>query len=181
MAQDVTIAGAAYSDVPSVVLPKTGGGAAVFADPSGVTAAAEDVRAGKVFLGPDGQTITGTAVQLWLAPIAVDYEPGYVSGASWTYQNSVNNHSDVYEVVQGRRYMLGFGHTVGTRFRAVVTAISPVGSTSNIGGTQVINRTNPAAQDSVTFVAGMDGFLTVTKDNVGVTGIPSYVADVTAE
>ena len=35
MAQNVTVAGASYSDVPSVVLPKTGGGSATFYDVSG--------------------------------------------------------------------------------------------------------------------------------------------------
>lgn len=33
MAQNVTLLGASYPDVPSVILPKTGGGSAVFVDP----------------------------------------------------------------------------------------------------------------------------------------------------
>ena len=32
MAQDVTVAGASYSDVPAIDLPKTGGGTARFID-----------------------------------------------------------------------------------------------------------------------------------------------------
>lgn len=35
MAQNVTIAGAQYSDVPAIDLPKTGGGTARFYDPQG--------------------------------------------------------------------------------------------------------------------------------------------------
>jgi len=37
MAQDVTVAGASYSDVPAVVLPKSGGGEATFYDLSELT------------------------------------------------------------------------------------------------------------------------------------------------
>ena len=32
MAQNITLMGASYSDVPKVVLPKTGGGTAAFVD-----------------------------------------------------------------------------------------------------------------------------------------------------
>ena len=34
MAQNITIMGASYSDVPAVTLPKTGGGTATFVDES---------------------------------------------------------------------------------------------------------------------------------------------------
>ena len=43
MPQDITLAGASYSDVPAVELPKTGGGTASFVDITDTTAAASDV------------------------------------------------------------------------------------------------------------------------------------------
>lgn len=61
MAQNVTIAGASYSDVPSIVVQKTGGGTAVFADPSVVTAVAADVAQGKYFLDASGTLVEGTS------------------------------------------------------------------------------------------------------------------------
>ena len=61
MAQNITLMGASYADVPSVLLPKTGGGTALFADPSVVTSVASDVAAGKIFLAADGTPTTGTA------------------------------------------------------------------------------------------------------------------------
>lgn len=61
MAQNVTIMGASYSDVPAVTLPKTGGGTARFDDASVTTATASDVAQGKVFLASDGTITTGTA------------------------------------------------------------------------------------------------------------------------
>ena len=47
MAQNVTIAGASYSDVPSIQCPKTGGGTATFTDTSDANATATDIVSGK--------------------------------------------------------------------------------------------------------------------------------------
>lgn len=60
MAQNVTVAGASYSDVPAVELPKTGGGTAKFTDVSPTTAAAADVASGKTFFDAAGVLTTGT-------------------------------------------------------------------------------------------------------------------------
>ena len=61
MAQDITWLGNSYQNVPFVDLPKTGGGSAVFADPSGVTSVAADVAQGKIFMQADGSLGAGTA------------------------------------------------------------------------------------------------------------------------
>lgn len=61
MAQNITLLGASYSDVPSVLLPKTGGGTARFDDASVTTATASDVASGKIFLASNGTITTGTA------------------------------------------------------------------------------------------------------------------------
>lgn len=61
MAQNITLLGASYSDVPSVTLPKTGGGTASFTDVTDTTAIASDVAQGKYFYLADGTKTEGTS------------------------------------------------------------------------------------------------------------------------
>lgn len=60
MAQNITLLGASYSDVPAVTLPKTGGGTATFTDVTDTTAAAADVASGKYFYTDAGVRTQGT-------------------------------------------------------------------------------------------------------------------------
>ena len=59
--QSVTIAGASYSDVPGINVPKTGGGTAYFVDVSDTTATADKIIQGYGAYGANGQWISGTA------------------------------------------------------------------------------------------------------------------------
>ena len=69
MAQNVTIQGASYSDVPAVELPKTGGGVATFTDVSDSTADVADVANGEVFYNAGGTRSIGTG-KYASAPVA---------------------------------------------------------------------------------------------------------------
>lgn len=60
MSQNITIWGASYSNVPAVLLPKTGGGTVRFTDTTATTATASDVASGKVFVKSDGSQDTGS-------------------------------------------------------------------------------------------------------------------------
>lgn len=61
MAQNITLLGASYSNVPAVNLPKTGGGTASFVDVTDTTAAAADVASGKYFYTAAGVRTQGTS------------------------------------------------------------------------------------------------------------------------
>ena len=61
MAQNITIAGATFNAVPSIVVPTSNNGSAIFVDPSPTTAVDSDVASGKVYFKSDGSQSTGTA------------------------------------------------------------------------------------------------------------------------
>lgn len=60
MSQNITLWGASYSAVPSVKLPKQGGGTASFTDVTDTTATASDVATGKYFYTSAGVRTQGT-------------------------------------------------------------------------------------------------------------------------
>ena len=61
MAQSINLWNATYSDVPSILLPRAGGGTAQFVDVTDTTAAAADVASGKYFYTSGGVKTQGTA------------------------------------------------------------------------------------------------------------------------
>lgn len=61
MAQNITLLGATYNDVPAVELPKSGGGTASFTDVSDTTTTANDVLSGKYFYLANGTKTQGSA------------------------------------------------------------------------------------------------------------------------
>ena len=60
MAQNITLLGASYPDVPAVVLPKTGGGTASFDDTTDANAVASDIAQGKTAY-VNGVKVVGTS------------------------------------------------------------------------------------------------------------------------
>lgn len=60
MAQNISLWGATYSNVPAVDLPKSTSGTARFTDTSPTTAIKSDVASGKIFFLADGTQETGT-------------------------------------------------------------------------------------------------------------------------
>ena len=60
MSQNISLWGATYSDVPSIEVPKSGGGTASFTDVTDTTATASDVASGKYFYLANGARTEGT-------------------------------------------------------------------------------------------------------------------------
>ena len=125
-----------------------------------------------------GAAIVGTNKVVAIEPLEYDYNIGYVAAGSWTYENPTQTYQDIYEIQNGHTYFLTLGANVGTRFRAMTTDTDIRTITSGkVQGTQIINLNNPAAYRNITFTAELDGYLIVGKDNIGESGIFTYVYD----
>lgn len=86
MAQNVTIAGASYTDVPAVDLPITGGGTARFVDTSGDTVTADTLLKGVTATNAQGVQITGTFDPYPVGSIYMSVDstsPATLFGGTW--------------------------------------------------------------------------------------------------
>ena len=102
MAQNITLQGANYADVPAVTLPKTGGGTASFTDVTGTTATASDVLAGRYFYDADGVLTVGT---LTLAPDMLYYNSSGTTGTVTLSASAANyDHMRIYYKKNGDVY-----------------------------------------------------------------------------
>lgn len=129
----------------------------------------------------DGYSSIVSEIPICVVPYDVDNSSGYCYNAKWMLGGATVNYSDMYTVQSGHIYVISFGAVTGSRFRALFTTEDTTTAAGEISGTWVNNTTSPAAYASVTWTAPADGYLTVTKDNAGTAGIPSYVFDVTPD
>ena len=125
-----------------------------------------------------GNVITGTLNTAPIEPIEYDYNIGYVTNGAWVYENPTRTYTDIYEIISGHPYIVTLGANVGSRFRAMTTATDIRTITSGrVTGVKVVDKNNPVSYDNAKFTADVDGYLLVAKDNVGTSGIFSYVYD----
>lgn len=101
MAQNISLLGASYSDVPAVVLPKTDGGTARFDDASVTTATAADVASGKVFLDSSGNITTGTSSggggsSAWTKIAETSYAVNTTGTSATTVATWATGHSEIW-------------------------------------------------------------------------------------
>ena len=101
MAQNITLSGASYSDVPSILLPKTGGGTAQFDDTTIASnaASASDILSGKLAwvngslitgTGTGGGGSAGTITQDGNGYLVVSDQAGGGGGSSYTLLDSID-------------------------------------------------------------------------------------------
>lgn len=109
-----------------------------------------------------------------------DQNLGYIDNGVWKYENPTRTYIDIYPVLAGHTYLLTLGAVVGSRFRAMFTTVDLSKASSNVTGTRIVNTNNPAVYANATYTPSTDGYIAVAKDNVGVSGLISYLYDTTA-
>ena len=108
-------------------------------------------------------------------PYVYDYNCGYVSNGSWIYENPTNTYVDIYRIEAGCSYFITLGGTVGTRFRVMFTTEDVTQATGTVVGTSIKNLNNPSPYANAAYTADEDGYIIVAKDNIGASGLISYV------
>ena len=143
------------------------------------TVTADQMPPGCIAHDKTGALITGTSPMYPLNPIEYDYNIGYVASGTWKYENPTNTYIDIYEVQSGHMYLICLGGNVGSRFRSMFTTVDIRTMTRDVAGTQINNLNNPQPYATISKAASDDGYLLVAKDNIGKSGIFSYVYDMT--
>lgn len=149
------------------------------------TIMADKLRTGYTAHKADGELITGTLNTAAIEPYVYDLNCGWVGPGNgvWTYENPTNTYVDMYEVTEGHSYFFTWGATTGTRGRMMFTTVDLSTVTSGkVTGTAVNTSgyDNPTAYKNLIYTPSSDGYLVVSKDNVGVAGIKTYLYDRTA-
>ena len=110
-----------------------------------------------------------------LAPHCFDLSGGYVQSGVWTVGSDTVCYSDVYRVYAGETYLISLGSVVGARFRSMFSVEDTSVAEGRITGRTILNASNPAPYASASFKPDTDGFITITKDNAGRSGLKTYV------
>lgn len=149
-------------------------------DLTGDTIVPEKLAYGYTAHDASGEQITGTLKTVPLDPIEYDYNIGYITNGAWVYEKPTQTYTDFYNAISGHRYIISLGANVGSRFRSMFTTTDVRTVTSGrVTGVKIVDKNNPQAYDMISYSATDDGYILVAKDNVGKTGVFSYVIDVT--
>lgn len=162
MAQNVVINGVTYNNVPSVNIPKSGSGTAIFWDTTGADTAAEDVLTGKTAFGPagaiNGSMANNGALSGTISTKAGTYSipAGYTSGGSVAISSTEQN-KIVSGNIRGGVTILGVaGSTavVDTSDADATAATIYSGVTAYVNGSKITGQMTAAviSQDSTTKV-----------------------------
>lgn len=122
-------------------------------------------------------TVLNVATGGIIEPLIYDYRKGYVDRGVWKHEDPTNTFVDIYEAISGHTYFNVYGGTMGTRYRAMFTTVDVTQTTENVTGTQIINTNNPAKYANFTYKAPEDGYILVAKDNVGASGLKTFMYD----
>lgn len=131
----------------------------------------------------NGSGIITNAVQAGRQlPAVFDYNCGYISNGSWVYENPTQTYIDIYPVEAGCSYFISLGGSVGTRFRSMFTTADITQVTKGtVVGVSIKNVNNPSPYANAEYTTQESGYILVAKDNIGASGIKTYVYNRTAQ
>lgn len=162
MAQNVIINGVTYQSVPSVTIPKSGGGSAVFFDTASATADAGDILSGKSAFGSaglvNGSMANNGALSGTISTKGGTYSipAGYTSGGSVAISSTEQNKIVSGNIRSGVTILGVAGSTavVDTSDADATAATIFSGVTAYVNGTKITGQMTAAviSQDSATKV-----------------------------
>ena len=161
MAQNVIINGVTYQSVPSVTIPKNGGGNAVFWDTTSATAGAGDILSGKSAFDSagavNGSMANNGALSGTISTKAGTSIPaGYTSGGSVAISSTEQNKITSGNIRSGVTILGVAGSTavVDTSDADATAATIYSGATAYVNGTKITGQMTAAviSQDSTTKV-----------------------------
>ena len=155
-------------------------GAQTLIDLRNDTVEADKLRSGYTAHDAGGNLITGALVSAALEPYVYEHNCGYIASGRWVYENPTQTYIDIYVVEANHRYFITLGAEVGTRFRAMFTTTDISKKTSgSVTGSTVVNVDNPEEFRNVIYTPSSNGYIAIGKDNVGKSGLKTYVYDTT--
>ena len=144
MAQNVVINGVTYQNVPSVNIPKSGSGTAIFWDTTGASAAAGDVLTGKTAFGSAGAVNGSMANNGMLSGIISTKAGTYSIPAGYTSGGSVA----IDSTEQGK--------IVSGNIKSGVTILG-------VAGAAAVVDTSDADATAATILSGVSAYVNGTK------------------
>lgn len=168
MAQNITLLGASYSDVPAVNLPKTGGGLASFTDVTDTTAIASDVASGKYFYTAGGVRTAGTGSGGGGGGLQID---------SIFPQSSMTTTSLTYTGLKGEPTSFSIMVDDNTTPSATPTVAAVVFDGTSLHGQTITNTTNAqVSYDGSSFSKSYsNGTLTITSNGASFQTVEYYL------
>ena len=147
------------------------------------TITSDQLRVGYTAHNSSGEKITGGLKTAALEPYIEELNCGWVGAGTgiWTPENPTQTYVDMYEVIGGHAYFLTLGSEIGTRYRIMFTTEDVSTATEKVNGIAVNTKgyDNPEPYARVQYTPPQDGYLVIAKDNVGKSGIKTYLYDMT--
>ena len=104
-----------------------------------------------------------------------DYQGGYVDGDKWIRSANESHYSDIHAVDAKQEYEIALGENTGNCLSVLFTTVDVTKADSDVSGVGIANVINPAANSNVTFTPPASGYIVITKDTSGKSGIDTYV------